>query len=195
MPISPASTTRQLDRYEALLECADADLFDWITGRAAPPAEHDHDVTAPARSPSLNSRAPRRDECTRRSRALARRAAAPGHRCSARRKATTPPRSAIVVAERSCPPLAPCLPRRRPDGALCRRTRLLPSRARRADLPGLGLPALRPGIAEQRDRQPAHRHPDPAGDRRRRHAAGRADHGQRADPARAAAPASSTAAS
>ena len=35
----------QLDRYEALLECADADLFDWITGRAAPPPEHDHDVT------------------------------------------------------------------------------------------------------------------------------------------------------
>ena len=35
----------QHDRYEALLECADADLFDWITGRAIPPPEHDHDVT------------------------------------------------------------------------------------------------------------------------------------------------------
>ncbi|HEX4185825.1 MAG TPA: succinate dehydrogenase assembly factor 2 [Stellaceae bacterium] len=35
----------QLDLYEALLECADADLFDWITGRASPPREHDHDVT------------------------------------------------------------------------------------------------------------------------------------------------------
>ena len=35
----------QLDRYEALLECADADLFDWIAGRAKPPPEHDHDVT------------------------------------------------------------------------------------------------------------------------------------------------------
>jgi antitoxin CptB len=35
----------QLDLYEALLECADADLFDWITGRAPPPPEHDHDVT------------------------------------------------------------------------------------------------------------------------------------------------------
>jgi antitoxin CptB len=35
----------QLDRYEALLDCADADLFDWIAGRAAPPAAHDHDVT------------------------------------------------------------------------------------------------------------------------------------------------------
>jgi len=34
----------QLDRYEALLECADADLFDWIGGRATPPAAHDHDV-------------------------------------------------------------------------------------------------------------------------------------------------------
>ena len=36
---------RQLDLYEALLDCADADLFDWITGRASPPPEHDHDVT------------------------------------------------------------------------------------------------------------------------------------------------------
>jgi antitoxin CptB len=35
----------RLDRYEALLECTDADLFDWIAGRAAPPPEHDHDVT------------------------------------------------------------------------------------------------------------------------------------------------------
>jgi antitoxin CptB len=35
----------QLDRYEALLECADADLFDWIAGRAKPPPEYDHDVT------------------------------------------------------------------------------------------------------------------------------------------------------
>jgi antitoxin CptB len=35
----------QLDCYEALLECSDADLFDWITGRATPPPEHDHDVT------------------------------------------------------------------------------------------------------------------------------------------------------
>ena len=35
----------QLDRYEALLDCADADIFDWVSGRAAPPPEHDHDVT------------------------------------------------------------------------------------------------------------------------------------------------------
>jgi antitoxin CptB len=34
----------QLDRYETLLDCADADLFDWVAGRAAPPAVHDHDV-------------------------------------------------------------------------------------------------------------------------------------------------------
>jgi antitoxin CptB len=34
----------QLDRYEALLGCADADLFDWVAGRAAPPAAFDHDV-------------------------------------------------------------------------------------------------------------------------------------------------------
>jgi antitoxin CptB len=35
----------QLDRYEALLDVPDPDIFDWITGRAAPPAECDHDVT------------------------------------------------------------------------------------------------------------------------------------------------------
>ena len=35
----------QLDRYEALLDCADADIFDWVSGRTEPPPEHDHDVT------------------------------------------------------------------------------------------------------------------------------------------------------
>ena len=35
----------QLNRYEALLDCPDADIFDWVTGRALPPREHDHDVT------------------------------------------------------------------------------------------------------------------------------------------------------
>jgi antitoxin CptB len=34
----------QLDRYEALLACNDAEIFDWVTGRAAPPPAHDHDV-------------------------------------------------------------------------------------------------------------------------------------------------------
>jgi antitoxin CptB len=34
----------QLDRYEALLECADADLYDWVSGRASPPVVHDHEV-------------------------------------------------------------------------------------------------------------------------------------------------------
>ena len=35
----------QLDYYEALLDCADADIFDWVAGRAVPPPEQDHDVT------------------------------------------------------------------------------------------------------------------------------------------------------
>jgi antitoxin CptB len=34
----------QLDRFEALLDCTDPDLFDWVTGSDAPPPEHDHDV-------------------------------------------------------------------------------------------------------------------------------------------------------
>jgi antitoxin CptB len=34
----------QLGRLEALLDCTDADLFDWILGDTPAPAEHDHDV-------------------------------------------------------------------------------------------------------------------------------------------------------
>ena len=35
----------RLDEYESLLNCPDAELFDWIAGRTAPPPEYDHDVT------------------------------------------------------------------------------------------------------------------------------------------------------
>ena len=35
----------QLDRFEALLECPDAELFDWINARAVPSPVYDHDVT------------------------------------------------------------------------------------------------------------------------------------------------------
>jgi antitoxin CptB len=45
----------QLDRYEALLECADADLYDWVSGRASPPAAHDHDVLRLLRAHSNNA--------------------------------------------------------------------------------------------------------------------------------------------
>jgi antitoxin CptB len=34
----------QLDRFEASLDCADTNLFDWMFGGSAPPPEHDHDV-------------------------------------------------------------------------------------------------------------------------------------------------------
>jgi antitoxin CptB len=37
-------TAEQLDRYEALLENDDGDLYDWIAGRAAVPAERDDDI-------------------------------------------------------------------------------------------------------------------------------------------------------
>src|SRR6266702_3916023 len=36
--------TCQPRRFEALLECSDPDLFEWILGGGVPPAEHDHDV-------------------------------------------------------------------------------------------------------------------------------------------------------
>lgn len=34
----------QLDRYEALLEESDNDIFDWVAGRAEVPADKDSDV-------------------------------------------------------------------------------------------------------------------------------------------------------
>ena len=34
----------QLERFQALLDCSDPDLFDWIFGVSASPPEHDHDV-------------------------------------------------------------------------------------------------------------------------------------------------------
>jgi antitoxin CptB len=34
----------ELDTYERLLEENDADLWDWLTGQAPPPAEHDSAV-------------------------------------------------------------------------------------------------------------------------------------------------------
>lgn len=37
-------TAGQLDRYEALLAIDDGLIFDWLTGRAAPPPEQDNDV-------------------------------------------------------------------------------------------------------------------------------------------------------
>ena len=37
-------STAQLDRFETLLDCSDADLFDWVTGRSTPPPAHNHDV-------------------------------------------------------------------------------------------------------------------------------------------------------
>jgi antitoxin CptB len=35
----------QLARYEALLDCPDPDIFDWVSRRAPPAPEHEHDVT------------------------------------------------------------------------------------------------------------------------------------------------------
>ena len=37
-------STAQLGRFEALLDCDDTDLFDWVTGRSSPPPAYDHDV-------------------------------------------------------------------------------------------------------------------------------------------------------
>ena len=39
-----AFSAAEIDRYEALLDNDDGDLFDWITGRAPPPPECDDDI-------------------------------------------------------------------------------------------------------------------------------------------------------
>jgi antitoxin CptB len=50
----------QLSRFEALLDCTDPDLFDWIFGVSNPPPEHDHDVMQLLRSFCIERRhAPR----------------------------------------------------------------------------------------------------------------------------------------
>jgi antitoxin CptB len=39
-------TAEQLDRYGALLENSDPDLYDWVAGRQPVPPALDHDVMA-----------------------------------------------------------------------------------------------------------------------------------------------------
>lgn len=39
-----AMSEAQLDRYEALLDVPEPVIYAWLAGRAAPPAQFDHDV-------------------------------------------------------------------------------------------------------------------------------------------------------
>lgn len=41
-----AMTEEQLDRYAALLTRPDPDIYEWVTGRAPVPPEHDTDIMA-----------------------------------------------------------------------------------------------------------------------------------------------------
>lgn len=41
----PGFDAAQLDRFEALLTESDPDIYDWVTGRLSPPADHDNMVT------------------------------------------------------------------------------------------------------------------------------------------------------
>lgn len=43
----------QLDRFEALLDLPEPVVYNWIVGRDAPDADHDHDVMAQLRSLKL----------------------------------------------------------------------------------------------------------------------------------------------
>ena len=46
----------QLALFEALLDCHDVELLDWITGRCAPPQEYDHEVMRLLRTSRLNQK-------------------------------------------------------------------------------------------------------------------------------------------
>jgi len=46
----------QLDRYAALLENSDPDLYDWLIRRTAVPPRHDHDVMKLLQNFSLSER-------------------------------------------------------------------------------------------------------------------------------------------
>jgi antitoxin CptB len=37
-------TAEQLDRYEAIIESPDPDIYGWVSGGEAPPVVHDNDV-------------------------------------------------------------------------------------------------------------------------------------------------------
>ncbi len=113
-------------------------------------------------------------------------AVAPAPPSTARRKASTrccspaarwPSTTARCCTSRATMPAWPGWPTCSPSSP----------RARGPALPGLGLPALRPRLAQPGDRLRAHRHPDPAAGAVRR-AAHRAHHRERAGAARAAAP-------
>lgn len=44
----------QVGRMERLLECADHDLYNWITGKQDAPRDHDHDVMVLLRNISID---------------------------------------------------------------------------------------------------------------------------------------------
>ncbi len=40
----PVMGTEDLQKFENLLHCNDPDVYDWLTGKANPPIEHDHHI-------------------------------------------------------------------------------------------------------------------------------------------------------
>ncbi len=40
-----AMSAAEMDRFEALLEVPEPEIYAWFTGQAAPPAAHDHEIT------------------------------------------------------------------------------------------------------------------------------------------------------
>jgi antitoxin CptB len=49
----PSFDGAQIEQFEALLDCTDPDLFDWVVAGIVPPKEHNHDVMRLLRSFAL----------------------------------------------------------------------------------------------------------------------------------------------
>ena len=172
----------ELAALEALLELPDNELADWLTGRLPIPPEADGaDAAAHPRMRRLHAPPPPAPSRKGRGRACAddrhpglRRARGLG-----RLPARPPPR-------RVRRPRPARHPRRCADGAAGRGAGLRRAGGGGAALPRLGLPALRPRVAEPGAGLRAHRHAGAAAGKADR-PAHRADHGERAGAARAAA--------
>ena len=153
-----------LDDFERLIEVPNSDLYAWVSGETRHPGELRHRraaaaqdlsrarqggaVTAPtklqAQSPAATAKTrPAADACRhcRRRRRLGHRRPGPRH-CGGR----------FAAGHQH----GGDLPRRPAPGDAVARARLLRPRHRDLGIPGLGLPALRPGVAARRHRGAAH---------------------------------------
>ena len=183
----------ELDQYEHLLDAIETDLLAWVTGVVDVPRRARHgDVPPRARFPSQGRALTDGENAGQVSRRTAR-ARPPADARQRRRRRRRPGHfRSRPRGRRAHQPAgderAGDLPRRAADGGAGPRAVVLRARHRGAAIPGLGLPALRPGVAAWRHRRAAHDRAVAARPRQGpREARGAAHHRQRRAAARAGA--------